>query len=304
MKFDPSSSQSGDLVDRRGQSGGGLGGLGGLGLPMGTGAGGRGGCLLPVLVLVIGLVFGGSKLLDGSGLNIDTGAIDQLPQAPTADDSGFETQRDDQLTEFMRWLATDVNDMWSESFNEAGRTYDRTKVVLFSNSVRSGCGNASATVGPFYCPADSLVYLDTDFFAELSQRFGAPGDFAQAYVIAHEVGHHVQNLLGISSQVSELQSQNPDEANQLSVRLELQADCLAGVYGHSTWERQLLEAGDLEEGIRAAAAVGDDSLQEQATGQVHPESFTHGTSDQRVAWFRNGFDSGDADRCDTFSGDI
>ena len=175
--------------------------------------------------------------------------------------------------------------------------------MLFSGQVSSACGFNSAAVGLFYCPADSQVYLDLSFFNELSRRFGAPGDFAQAYVIAHEVGHHIQNVLGISSQVSQLQRQSRQEqANQLSVRLELQADCLAGVWGSQAAREGLLERGDLEEGFRAAAAIGDDTIQKRSRGYVVPESFTHGSSEQRQRWFKIGLESGDSDSCDTFGG--
>jgi uncharacterized protein len=174
--------------------------------------------------------------------------------------------------------------------------------VLFRDAVRSGCGTASAQTGPFYCPADQKVYVDLSFFDELDQRFGAPGDFAQAYVLAHEIGHHVQTLLGVSGKVRQAQQSNPRQANELSVRMELQADCLAGVWGKSTQQRGVLESGDVEEGLAAAASVGDDRIQRQARGTVNPESFTHGSSEQRMQWFRRGFSSGDVGSCDTFSG--
>jgi predicted metalloprotease len=180
--------------------------------------------------------------------------------------------------------------------------YDPPKLVLFSGTVQSGCGAAQSATGPFYCPADQKVYLDLSFFSELSQRFGAPGDFARAYVIAHEVGHHVQNLLGISEQVQQQQARSGEEgANALSVRLELQADCLAGVWAaHAKQERDFIESGDIEEALKAASAIGDDRLQEQTRGYVVPESFTHGSSAQRVEWFRRGLESGDPGSCDTF----
>jgi hypothetical protein len=174
-------------------------------------------------------------------------------------------------------------------------------MVLFREAVRSACGIAGSATGPFYCPGDAKVYLDLSFFDELRRRFGAPGDFAQAYVIAHEVGHHVQNLLGIEREVRRLQADRPDAANDLSVRMELQADCLAGVWGHSTAQRGILEEGDVEEGLNAAAAIGDDRIQRQMQGYVQPESFTHGSSQQRVEWFRKGLSTGDPDACDTFS---
>jgi predicted metalloprotease len=182
------------------------------------------------------------------------------------------------------------------------RAYRLPSLVLFDQAVQSACGFNSAAVGPFYCPADEKVYLDLGFFSELERRFGAPGDFAQAYVIAHEVGHHVQNLLGISGEVHRMRSRaSREESNQLSVRLELQADCLAGVWGyHANRHRRMLEPGDVEEGLRAAASIGDDAIQRQTTGYVRPESWTHGSSDQRVVWLRRGLSSGDPTSCETF----
>jgi len=187
---------------------------------------------------------------------------------------------------------------WSSA--TSGR-YRDAKLVLFWDETRSGCGEASAQTGPFYCPADERVYIDLGFYRELARRFGAPGDFAQAYVIAHEVGHHVQNLLGVSEKVQRLTQRDPSQRNALSVRLELQADCYAGVWGHSAAQRKVLDPGDVEEGLRAAAAVGDDRLQQMAGRRVAPESFTHGSAADRSRWFRTGFDRGNADACDTFS---
>jgi predicted metalloprotease len=178
-------------------------------------------------------------------------------------------------------------------------------VVLYDDAVSSSCGNTPSTVGPFYCPLDKKVYLDLPFMEELQQRLGANGDFAQAYIVAHEVGHHVQNLLGVMADVDQARQENPDDANELSVRLELQADCLAGIWGHSANAKgDLLEPGDLEEGINAAAAVGDDRIQSQSGGRVNPDSFTHGTGEQRVEWFRKGYETGDPTACDTFEGDV
>ena len=182
-----------------------------------------------------------------------------------------------------------------------GPRYQDAKLVLFRDVVRSACGMAESATGPFYCPGDSKVYIDLSFFDELGQRFGAPGDFAQAYVLAHEIGHHVQNLLGVSSKVRRAQESNPRQENALSVRLELQADCFAGMWGHNTQQRGHLESGDVDEGLAAAAAVGDDRIQRQARGYVSPESFTHGSSAQRSQWFRRGFDTGDIKSCDTFA---
>jgi predicted metalloprotease len=205
------------------------------------------------------------------------------------------------MEEFVGFVVQNVQDSWAQLFSEAGQQYQPTVLVLFDGATTSGCGNASARTGPFYCPADAKVYLDLSFFRELQERFGAPGDFAQAYVIAHEVGHHVQNVLGISDEVRAEQQASPDDANELSVRLELQADCLAGVWGHAAAEQEILEPGDLEEGLAAAAAIGDDRLQAQATGQVNPDTWTHGSSEQRQDWFSRGFEQGDVESCDTFS---
>ena len=179
--------------------------------------------------------------------------------------------------------------------------YQPLKLVLFRDAVQSACGFAQAATGPFYCPGDQKAYIDLSFYEELDRRFGAPGDFAQGYVLAHEIGHHVQNLLGIERQVRQLQQQRPDQQNQLSVRMELQADCFAGIWGHSLAQRGRLDRGDIEEGLRAASAIGDDALQKQATGRVQPETFTHGSSQQRVQWFTRGYETGDVDSCDTFN---
>lgn len=195
----------------------------------------------------------------------------------------------------------DTEDTWSQLFKQAGRAYQSPKLVLFRQGIHSGCGQATSAVGPFYCPADAKVYLDLGFFDELRRRFGAPGDFAAAYVVAHEVGHHVQNLLGVSDKVSRAQAGKSERvSNALSVKLELQADCLAGVWGHYAQQRGLLERGDLEQALTAAHAIGDDTLQRNAGRSVAPDAFTHGTSEQRMHWFRQGFDGGDMRQCDTF----
>jgi uncharacterized protein len=209
----------------------------------------------------------------------------------------------DEAGDFVRAVLGDTEDAWVRIFSAAGRRYVEPRLVLFSDAVQSACGFGSAAAGPFYCPGDSKLYLDLAFFEELNRRFGAPGDFAAAYVIAHEVGHHVQHLLGIEGQVDRLRRQGSEaDANALSVRLELQADCFAGVWGHHASRRDLLEVGDVEEGLRAAAAVGDDRIQRQARGYVVPESFTHGSSAQRVEWLKRGLQSGDWQSCDTFQG--
>ncbi|MCG9893398.1 MAG: zinc metallopeptidase [Thermosynechococcaceae cyanobacterium MS004] len=208
----------------------------------------------------------------------------------------------DQLAQFVSVVLADTEDTWRSLFREMGRTYEDPKLVLFSDSVNSACGFAKSAVGPFYCPSDRKVYIDLSFYQDLKNLHQAPGDFAQAYVIAHEVGHHVQNLLGISRKVQSLQQQvSQVQANQLSVRQELQADCFAGVWAHRAQaERQILEAGDIEEALNAASQIGDDHLQQQSRGYVTPESFTHGSSAQRVQWFTRGFKTGNVSQCNTF----
>jgi predicted metalloprotease len=259
---------------------------------------------------LIGIVVGVLALLGvfaGSGIDYRS-PFDQFPQAPqgSAEDAvPGAPSTSDELVDFLRFVTGDINDFWSGRFSQAGGTgYRATTVNVFTGVVQTGCGNATSDVGPFYCPADQQVYLDLAFFRDLDQRFRAPGDFAQAYVVAHEIGHHVQNITGIFDQVDRAKRADPGEANALSIRTELQADCLAGVWGHSTYERGLLESGDLEEGLAAAAAVGDDRIQSQVTGQINPETWTHGSSEQRTKWFRRGFDTGDPASCDTFSDDL
>jgi uncharacterized protein len=227
------------------------------------------------------------------------GAVQQTTAEPAPAQA---TEPKDQLGRFAALVLADTEQTWHGVFRETGRTYEEPPLVLFSQSVRSACGAASAAMGPFYCPADRTVYLDPVFFDQLSKRFGAPGDFAQAYVIAHEVGHHIQNLLGVSSGVSAAQQQAGEaQANVLSVRLELQADCFAGVWGHrASRDRQVIEPGDFEEGMRAAASIGDDAIQEMTQGSIRPESWTHGSSEQRQFWLRRGLATGDPNRCDTF----
>ena len=262
-----------------------------------AGAGGLGAIIVGILALL--------GVFAGSGFDYSS-PFDQFPQAPQG---AAERQvpgapdANEDVVEFLRFVTGDINDFWTGRFAQSGGTYRPAIVNVFDRSVQTGCGPATSAVGPFYCPADEQVYLDLDFFRDLSQRFRAPGDFAQAYVVAHEIGHHVQNITGITDQVARASANDRGVANELSVRTELQADCLAGVWGHSTYERGLLERGDLEEGLTAAAEVGDDRIQSQATGQINPETWTHGSSEQRVEWFRRGFDSGDAASCDTFSDD-
>ena len=253
------------------------------------------------VILVVGVlaIFGGKLLgidvlslfLGGGGASVSPG---QTPEF---------SQQEQQQADFVSVVLADTEDTWQQIFRAQGGSYREPTLVLFSGRVNSACGMASAAVGPFYCPGDQKLYIDLSFFNDLRERHGAPGDFAQAYVVAHEVGHHVQTLLGISQQVQQAGAgKSRAQVNALSVRQELQADCFAGVWGHAAnSERQLLDPGDLEEALRAATAIGDDRLQREAGGQVVPDSFTHGSSAQRVAWFRRGFDSGDIKACDTFA---
>jgi uncharacterized protein len=259
-------------------------GLGGGGLKIGAGG--------AVLLLVLSLVTG-QNFFAILGDAIDTGAPDGQVSAPSSED--------EPMVQFVSFVLDDVQNTWSKLFPVAGRNYERAKLVLFTNRVQSGCGYAEAAMGPFYCPLDRKAYIDLGFYEELRSRFGAPGDFAQAYVLAHEIGHHVQNLLGLSEQVQELQRRRPSDANRLSVLLELQADCFAGIWAHSTEQRDILERGDVEEGIGAAAAVGDDRIQKQGGGRVNPETWTHGSSRQRVDWFQRGMRGGSVASCNTFA---
>jgi predicted metalloprotease len=261
-----------------------------------------GGIGLPVLlVLAVTMLLNGG--LGGSGTGIDV-PLDDLQGADHRAEAPLEgADPDGRLVEFMSFVLDDVQGFWSDTFAQSGRDYRRAKLVLLEGATHSGCGGATADSGPHYCPADENVYLDLGFFRELRERFGAPGDFAQAYVMAHEIAHHVQNLTGISDEVHRQQQANPGDANELSIRLELQADCLAGVWAFTAYERRLLETGDLREGLDAAAAVGDDRIQKQATGRVDRESWTHGSAEQRVSWFTTGYEDGDPNACDTFAGD-
>jgi len=214
---------------------------------------------------------------------------------------------DDAAARFVSQVLADTEDTWGELFRRNGKQYQVPKLVLFSGAVPTACGTGQSAMGPFYCPGDQKVYIDLSFYRDLQERFRAPGEMAQAYVIAHEVGHHVQNQLGIADRVRQLQSQSRDQAraNDLSVRMELQADCFSGIWAHhANRTRQILEQGDLESALTAAAAIGDDRIQKQTQGRVAPESFTHGTSEQRVRWFRRGFERGDLRQCDTFSGPV
>ena len=282
--------RSDNVVDARGEGGGGGGfRMGGRGLSLGA----------VVLIVGFGLLTGQDPLQILGQL---TGQMTQQQSAPV--DSGRAPPANDEQAEFVRAVLGDTEDTWQQIFQQGGRQYQDPKLVLFSGQVNSACGLASSAVGPFYCPGDRQVYLDMSFFQEMSQRFQAAGDFAQAYVIAHEIGHHVQTLLGISAQVdaARKQGQRMEGDNGLLVRQELQADCLAGVWAYQAQKRlNWLEPGDVEEALNAANAIGDDRLQQRGQGRVVPDSFTHGTSAQRVRWFKAGFENGRMDRCDTFN---
>jgi len=293
--------RSDNIEDRRGDGPSGLGG--GSRFPIGGRATGVGGLGLIALVL-LGLVFGidPSVLLQGDLASPDGGVPPGQVRTQAQPGSGGPAVRDDSR-EFVAVVLADTEDTWRAQFQQMGRTYREPTLVLFSGATNSGCGYAQAASGPFYCPRDQKIYLDTSFFNELSRRFGAPGDFAQAYVVAHEIGHHVQNQLGILPRVEAFQQQaSKSDGNRMQVMVELQADCFAGIWAHhADRSRGLLEKGDIEEGLNAAAAIGDDRLQKQAQGYVVPDAFTHGSSAQRVAWFRRGFEQGTPAACDTFS---
>ena len=285
MRWTPGG-RSKNLEDLRGRTGGGGGMMiGGRGMGIGG----------AVIALILSLVFG-VNIFDSGGSPAPQQAAPGDVQQPVN-----STPKEEERIQFVSFVLDDVQQTWAQLLPKIdGQQYRDAKLDVFRDAVNTGCGQAPAEVGPFYCPVDERVYLDLSFFDELDQRFGAPGDFAQAYVIAHELGHHVQHLLGIEQRVRQLQESRPNAANQLSVALELQADCFAGVWGNSTSQRKLLQEGDVEEGLGAASAVGDDRIQAQMTGSIRPDRFTHGSSAQRVQWFRRGFESGDANSCDTF----
>ena len=284
--------QSENVEDRRGQSAGGFGGR----IPGGRAGLGGGLGLIVVVVLALFLGVDPTQLLGGLQ---GTGAGD--PSAPA--EPYQETPEEANRTAFVKVVLADTEDVWTSVFQSAGRKYELPTLVLFRQAVESACGFAQSAAGPFYCPADQKLYLDLSFYDEMAGKLGAKGDFAFAYVIAHEVGHHIQTLLGTSAKVQSARARvSQEEGNALSVRQELQADCFAGVWAHHTEkQKHVLEAGDIEEAMNAAAAVGDDRLQKSAQGYVVPESFTHGTSAQRAKWFNAGLKSGDLNQCDTFS---
>jgi predicted metalloprotease len=283
MRWTPSG-RSADLEDRRG--GGGLPklGLGGL-----------------LILGILSFIFKTDlfTLVGGGG----------SPAAPAGNTAPVPTSpEEERQIQFVSTVLDDAQRTWEQIFANSGQPYRRAKLVLFTDTVDSGCGYARSAMGPFYCPADEKVYIDLGFYNELRERFGAPGDFAQAYVIAHELGHHVQHLLGLDDQLRRAQGNSPDRANELSVRLELQADCYAGIWAHSMdpslrgADEPALEPGDVDEALNAAAAVGDDRIQSQGSGEVHPETWTHGSAEQRSQWFHTGYETGSVDKCDTFGG--
>lgn len=280
--------ESNNVEDRRSQSSNSSGG--GFRLPIG--GKGKGGILLLVVVLVAGYygVDLTPLLNGGSSSNMVT---QSAPQSSAADQEAFK---------FTSVILASTEDTWSRVFKQSGKTYTEPRLVVYRGATRTGCGTGQSVMGPFYCPADQTVYIDLSFYQDMKNKLGAGGDFAQGYVIAHEVGHHVQTLLGIERQVRQQQQRaSKTEVNRLSVKMELQADCFAGVWGRDMQRQSILEVGDLEEALNAAEAIGDDRLQKQSTGQVIPDSFTHGSSEQRYTWFKRGFDSGDPSKCDTFS---
>ncbi|RST82132.1 flagellar biosynthesis protein FlgM [Aquibium carbonis] len=294
--------QSSNVDDRRGQGGGagrgGFGRGGGMRIPIGRTVGGGG--VSGIIILVV--VFFALRACGIDPLEI----LAQMESEPASGGTRVTTtQASDETARFAGVVLAETEDVWNGIFQAQGATYREPTMVLYSGQVRSACGFASAASGPFYCPGDSKVYLDLDFFGELDRRFGASGDFAQAYVIAHEVGHHVQNLIGVLPEFNRRrQTMSQVEANRMSVRVELQADCFAGIWAHFTEQKGLLEAGDIDEALNAANQIGDDTLQKRTQGYVVPDSFNHGTSAQRREWFSRGLDSGRLDDCDTFNADL
>jgi uncharacterized protein len=279
MRWTPGG-RSSDVEDERGNSGGGF----GFGPHLGIGG--------FVILLILSFLF---KKNFFTLLSTDQGA------APTSQARPVNDPKEEPEVQFVSFVLDDAQSTWTTIMQQRGVQYPHAKLVLFRDAVRSGCGVAQSATGPFYCPADAKVYIDLSFYDELKERFGASGDFAQAYVLTHEIGHHVQNVLGIERKVRQAMEDNPSQRNALSVKMELQADCLAGVWGHSTEQRNILEAGEVDEALKAASAIGDDRLQKMAGRAVSPDSFTHGSSEQRVHWFNAGFKGGTIESCNTFS---
>lgn len=319
MRYDESDRESTNVEDRRSEGGGRMFPGGGMGIPIPIG--GRGGLGIGGLLILgaIMLLFGINPLdmLTGGGGLPDVSNIPQMPRHERTPNAFPRTNPDvpglpgqqrapqnagaDQLGRFVRRVLADTEDVWTRVFQQSGRQYIPTTLVLFTRQTRTACGPGVSQMGPFYCPLDRRVYIDLAFYEELRRRFRSPGDFAQAYVIAHEVGHHVQNLLGIMDQVQRVKDASGGRGNALQVRVELQADCLAGVWAnHNNQLHNRLEPGDIEEGLNAASQIGDDTIQRRSQGVVVPESFTHGSSAERVRWFKQGFEQGRMDACDTF----
>ncbi len=290
MRWTPGG-QSDDVEDRRDETGGGGGGGGFGGLHLGIGG--------VIILFVLSLIFKQNffALLGNGGSNSASPGSAAVSQPSPARDEAEKP-----LVQFVSFVLDDTQKTWTEILpQQAGTPYRHAKLVLFRDSTESACGGADAATGPFYCPGDEKVYIDLGFYDELKRRFGAPGEFAQAYVLAHEIGHHVQKIVGTENKVRRLQQSNPSAGNQLSVAMELQADCYAGVWAHTTQQRGLLDPGDVESALGAAAAVGDDHIQKMTRGSVQPETFTHGSSAQRMSWFRKGLDSGSIAACNTFN---
>src|SRR6202171_4145688 len=285
-----SGGESGDIEDRRDEGGGG-GGFQFGGMHIGIGG--------AIILLILSFIFKTNffALLNGGGGSVAP-APSRVSDPNTPRGTSARDQAEKPLVQFVSFVLDDTQKTWAAILpQQANKSYRHAKLVLFRDAIQSGCGGAESATGPFYCPGDEKVYIDLGFYDELKRRFGAPGEFAQAYVLAHEIGHHVQKILGIEGQEQRMVQQNPRAKNQLSVKLELQADCFAGIWAQTTQQRGLLEPGDIDSALGAAAAVGDDRLQKQATGHVSPDSFTHGTSEQRVSWFRRGFESGQINAC-------
>jgi uncharacterized protein len=285
MRWTPGQ-QSNDVEDRRGDS------------PASAGLGGGAISILFFLFRrfgIVGVLVGGAALF----LFSQFGSSSRLTGSESRSVEGDRAEQP--MVEFVGFVLDDAQKTWTQIFEQKGSSYRHAKLVLFRDATRSGCGLGQSAMGPFYCPNDQRVYIDLSFYEELRQRFGAPGDFAQAYVITHEIGHHVQHLLGTDRKLQEASESEQQGENGLSVRLELQADCYAGIWAHSTEQRSLLEAGDIEEALKAASRIGDDALQKQSSGTVRPETFTHGSSEQRMRWFKRGYQTGDLAACDTFS---
>lgn len=280
--------ESDNVEDRRNESGGNSMGAGRMRIPRG-----KGGIILLIVVMIAGYYgYDLTPLLTGESTSLSSQQQQQR-----------STPQQDEAAKFTSVMLATTEDTWQKIFEKMGKTYTPPKLVMYRGATRTGCGTGQSVMGPFYCPTDSTVYIDLSFYDEMKNKLGADGDFAQGYVVAHEVGHHVQHLLGIEPKVRQLQQQGGHkQANQLSVKLELQADCFAGVWGHYMQQENVLEPGDLQEALNAAEAIGDDRLQQKSQGRVVPDSFTHGTSEQRYSWFKKGFDSGNPGQCDTFSG--